>query len=168
MATSSEVSSPSTSSRSQRATYLRRLPPRRLRCVLRLSQPLDALLPSRPAGSISPRSRPWVYPFEALRLPPVPYALSDAASLLRLAKTLDSPTAKAESCPKVTLASGLNTPTRVPGATPVVNLRRRWLPPWGLSPSRLTVISMRSRTTSSPALSLRCPQADHRIGAPES
>lgn len=38
-------------------------------------------------------------------------------------------------------ASGLYTPLRVPVATPVVNLRRHWLPPWGFSPSRLPAAS---------------------------
>jgi hypothetical protein len=43
--------------------------PCRLRFALRVSHPLDALLPPRPAGLISFRSRPWGLPFEALILP---------------------------------------------------------------------------------------------------
>jgi hypothetical protein len=38
-------------------------------CVLRVSHPLDALLPARPIGLISSRTRPWGSPFEAFILP---------------------------------------------------------------------------------------------------
>jgi len=38
----------------------------RLCCALRVSHPLDALLPARPVGLVSSRSRSWGSPFEAL------------------------------------------------------------------------------------------------------
>jgi hypothetical protein len=40
----------------------------RLCCALRVSHPLDALLPPRPAGLISSRIRPWGLPLEAFSL----------------------------------------------------------------------------------------------------
>jgi hypothetical protein len=64
----SKVSSPSVFSQPQRATYSRLLPPNRLRCTLRLSQPLGALLPSRPAGPIPSRSHSWGLPYGVLLL----------------------------------------------------------------------------------------------------
>lgn len=39
-----------------------RIPARRLRCVPRVSHPLDALLPPRPAGLVSSRFRSWGSP----------------------------------------------------------------------------------------------------------
>jgi len=42
------------------------LPTRWSRCALRVSHPLDALLPARSPGLISSRSRSWGSPFEAL------------------------------------------------------------------------------------------------------
>jgi hypothetical protein len=42
------------------------LPAHRLRCALRVSHPLDALLPARPAGLIPSRSRSWGSLLEAL------------------------------------------------------------------------------------------------------
>jgi hypothetical protein len=62
----SEVFSPSTFSQKHGATYIQRFPNRWLRCVLRVSHPLDALLPTRPAELISSRYRSWGSPFEAL------------------------------------------------------------------------------------------------------
>jgi len=38
-------------------------------CALRVSHPLDALLPARPIGLVSSRIRPWGSPFEAFILP---------------------------------------------------------------------------------------------------
>jgi hypothetical protein len=58
----------------------------RLRCALRVSHPLDALLPPWPAGHISSQSRSWGLPFGALLPPAVPYVLSDAATLMELAR----------------------------------------------------------------------------------
>jgi len=43
--------------------------PVRLRCVLRVSLPLDALLPTTPPGLIPSRSRSWGSPFEAFLRP---------------------------------------------------------------------------------------------------
>jgi hypothetical protein len=64
----SEVCSPLAFSQPRGATYLRRFPTRRLRCALRVSHPLDALLPARPAELISSRSHPWGSPIEAFTL----------------------------------------------------------------------------------------------------
>lgn len=58
--------SPSAFSQPCRATYLRRVPTHRLRCIPRVSHPLDALLPARPAGLVSSRSRSWGSLLEAL------------------------------------------------------------------------------------------------------
>jgi hypothetical protein len=63
------------------ATYLRRFPPRRLRCALRVSHPLDALLPSWPSGLVPSRYRSWGFTLRGLAPRTVPYALSDAAPL---------------------------------------------------------------------------------------
>ena len=66
---------------SRGATYLRRFPFRRLRCALRVSHPLDALLPSRPSGLVPSRYRSWGFTLRGLDPHLVPYALSDAAPL---------------------------------------------------------------------------------------
>jgi len=63
-----EVLSPIAFSQPHGATYPRRFPHRRLCCALRVSHPLDALLPARPAELISSRSRSWGSPFEAFIL----------------------------------------------------------------------------------------------------
>jgi hypothetical protein len=54
---------------SRRATYPRQIPTCRLRCALRVSHPLDALLPSRPTGLVPSQIRSWGSPFEAFILP---------------------------------------------------------------------------------------------------
>jgi hypothetical protein len=66
---------------SRRATYPRRFPPHRLRCALRVSHPLDALLPSRPSGLVPSRYRSWGFPLRGFDPHPLPYALSSAAPL---------------------------------------------------------------------------------------
>jgi hypothetical protein len=81
----SEVFSPSAFSQSRGATYTRWLPNHRLRCAPRVSHPLDALLPSRPAGPISSRYRSWGFTLRGLTPLRVPYVLSNAASLSKLA-----------------------------------------------------------------------------------
>jgi hypothetical protein len=62
------------------------IPTRWLRCVPRVSHPLDALLPPRPAGLVSSRFRSWGSPS---RLVPARcrYALSDAGPLGFLARS---------------------------------------------------------------------------------
>jgi len=62
----SEVSSPFSVFLAVRSYLTRRFPNHRLRCALRVSHPLDALLPARPAGPISSRSRSWGSLLEAL------------------------------------------------------------------------------------------------------
>jgi len=66
------------------------IPAHRSCCVRRVSHPLDALLPPRPAGLVSSRFRSWGYPS---RLVPhaVPYALSSAGPLRFLAMSLRTP-----------------------------------------------------------------------------
>jgi len=56
----------------------------RLRGVLRLSQPLNALLPLIPAGPISSRIRPWGLTLQGFAPSTMSYVLSHAAALLRL------------------------------------------------------------------------------------
>lgn len=56
-----------------------------LRCTLRFSQPLSALLPPKPSQLISSGFRPWDSPYEDLILTAVPYVLSNAAPFLGLA-----------------------------------------------------------------------------------
>jgi hypothetical protein len=58
----SKVCSPPTFFQLRRATYTRRFPGRRLRCALRVSHPLDALLPPKPTEPIPSRSRSWGFP----------------------------------------------------------------------------------------------------------
>jgi hypothetical protein len=72
---------------SRGATYPRRFPPRRLRCALRVSHPLDALLPSRPPGLIPSRYRSWGLTLRGLNPRLMPYALSSAAPLRGFAST---------------------------------------------------------------------------------
>jgi hypothetical protein len=74
-----EVSSPFSVYQSRGATYLRRFPPRRLRCTLRVSHPLGALLPSRPSELIPSRYRSWGSTLRGFDPCPAPYALSGAA-----------------------------------------------------------------------------------------
>jgi hypothetical protein len=76
----SEVSTPCSVSQHQGATRSDAFPMRRFSYVLRFSQPLDVLLPLAPSGLVSSRFRSWGYPFEALILPAMPYALSSTAS----------------------------------------------------------------------------------------
>ena len=66
------------------------IPAHRLRCVPRVSHPLDALLPPRPAGLVSSRFRSWGSPS---RLVPhtVPYALSSAGPLRFLTTSSRTP-----------------------------------------------------------------------------
>jgi hypothetical protein len=63
------------------ATYPQRVPSRWLRCALRVSHPLDALLPSRPPGLVPSRFRPWGSTLRGLVPRLTPYALSSAAPL---------------------------------------------------------------------------------------
>lgn len=63
------------------ATETRQDPSRRLRCALRVSHPLDALLPSRPSGFVPSRYRPWGLTLRGLNPQPTPYVLSNAAPL---------------------------------------------------------------------------------------
>jgi hypothetical protein len=74
-------------SQSRGATYPRRFPSRRLRYALRVSHPLDALLPSRPSGLIPSRYRSWGLTLRGLIPRLVPYALSSAAPLRGFAST---------------------------------------------------------------------------------
>jgi hypothetical protein len=62
--------------------------PVRLRCVLRVSLPLDALLPMTPPGLISSRSRSWGSPFEVFLRPPCRTSFSDAESLMGFRRIL--------------------------------------------------------------------------------
>jgi hypothetical protein len=66
------------------------IPAHRLGCVPRVSHPLDALLPPRPARLVSSRFRSWGSPS---RLAPhaVPYALSSAGPLGFLARPSRAP-----------------------------------------------------------------------------
>jgi hypothetical protein len=85
-----------------------KIPTCRLRCVLRVSHPLDALLPPRPAELVSSRFRSWGLPSEVLLLQAAPYALSSAATLMRLVLFLGR-----------TSASGSSTQPRIPTTGPV-------------------------------------------------
>jgi hypothetical protein len=62
--------------------------PYRLRCVFRVSLPLDALLPMTPPGLIPSRSRSWGSPFEVLLRPPCRTPFSDAESLMGFRRIL--------------------------------------------------------------------------------
>jgi hypothetical protein len=101
-----------------------KIPTCRLRCVLRVSHPLDALLPPRPAGFVSPRFRSWGLPFEVLLLQATPYALSSAATLMQLVLFLGR-----------TSTSGLSTQPRVPTTGPVFSRGTASDTSLGFSPS---------------------------------
>jgi hypothetical protein len=58
-----------------------------LGCVLRISHPLDALLPPRPAELISSQIRLWGSPFEVCPLHGGPSDLSVLATLLKLERS---------------------------------------------------------------------------------
>lgn len=62
--------------------------PYRLRCVFRVSLPLDALLPMTPPGLIPSRSRSWGSPFEVLLRPLCRTSFSNAESLLGFRRIL--------------------------------------------------------------------------------
>jgi hypothetical protein len=70
---------------------LRELPPHGLCCVLGVSHPFDALLPSRPSGLVSSRFRSWDSPFEAF-LPSKRRTLSRAPSALARLASVFTPT----------------------------------------------------------------------------
>jgi len=131
----------------------------RLGCALRVSHPLDALLPPWPAELISSRFRSWGSPFEAFLPPLVPYALSSAASLVELRRVTSYPAPP----------SGLGTPARVPHAGLGFSQTTRQMPPWAFSPLRLLVLdsgrNKEETTIPSHAFSLQ-PQADRNAGVP--
>jgi len=66
---------------SRGATYPRRFPNRRLRFVLRVSHPLDALLPPWPSGLVPSRYRSWGLTLRGFYPQTMPYALSNAVPL---------------------------------------------------------------------------------------
>jgi hypothetical protein len=85
----------------------------RLCCVLRVSHPLDALLPPWPVGLISSRSRPWGSPSEVL-LPPPRRTPSRAPTPLLTLCDSNSPTLRsAQSHPRL---QGLHATKIPPGS----------------------------------------------------
>lgn len=80
---------PSAFSERHGATYLRLVPePCRLRCVFRVSLPLDALLPMTPPGLIPSRSRSWGSPFEVFLRSLCRTSFSNAESLMGFRRIL--------------------------------------------------------------------------------
>jgi hypothetical protein len=67
-----------------RATLTRGFPTPTLRYALRVSRPLDVLLPPRPAGFIPFQLRSWGSPFEVFLPPKQPYILPDAPTFMKL------------------------------------------------------------------------------------
>jgi hypothetical protein len=129
------------------ATQPRRFPSRRLRCALRVSHPLDALLPSRPPGLVPSRFRPWGFSLRGLAPRLVPYALSK-----RRAPQGFSSTKKEEAALSRTL-----TPNEA--RTPDPGTSRMTVPcaSLGFPAPRLTALNSeeRSRALSSPLALLR-------------
>jgi hypothetical protein len=80
---SSEVLAPAAFSQILGATHLAR-PTATSTYILRVSHPLDVLLPEHSVGPISSRSRSWGSPFKALLLTVEPYVLSNAATSMAL------------------------------------------------------------------------------------
>jgi hypothetical protein len=99
----------------------------RLRYALRVSHPLDVLLPSWSAGPISSRSRSWGSPFEALHPQTVSQTLSGPAAFLTLAR----PTEVVAASPS-RLVSPSEGPPR--GSTFDESLLR--MPPWACASLR--------------------------------
>lgn len=62
----------------------RKLPTHRLRCVLGVSHPFDALLPLWPAGLVSSQFHSWGFTLRGFFPLETPYALSSAVTLTRL------------------------------------------------------------------------------------
>jgi hypothetical protein len=117
--------SPPASCQPRGATSLRRDPTHRSRCALRVSHPLDALLPPRPAGLVSSRSRSWGFPTG-------PCSRRDAVRPLGRRRPRGFSRHSAESRPPL---QGLSTPQR---ARPRVRGLAGWtasVPPWA-SPLR--------------------------------
>jgi hypothetical protein len=115
-------------SRPRGATYPGEIPTHRLRCALRVSHPPDALLPPRPAGLISSRSRSWGLPFGALFPPTVPYVVSNAATLVEFARPPRRPASP----------SGLGTPSGIPSEDLGFSQDPPSDAPLGFSPSRVS------------------------------
>jgi hypothetical protein len=104
------------------------IPTHRLRCALRVSHPLDALLPPRSAGLVSSRFRSWGSPFGVFLPPTEPCALSSAATLLTLDSTPQRPV----------LAFRAWHPAGDPARrTWGLARHQRRIPPWAFSLSRL-------------------------------
>jgi len=125
----SEVLSPSAFCQPWGATYPGESHLIQLSCVLRVSHPLDALLPPRPARLIPSWFRSWGSPFEALLLSLVPYALSSAAAFLEFI-----------------LLQGFCTPMRVPHVGMGFSQHQRQLPPWAFPSLRFLVRGCWSQT----------------------
>jgi hypothetical protein len=134
----SEVLSPLAFSQPRRATDCPTVPNRRSRCALRVSHPLDALLPPRSAGLVSSRYRSWGFPSRLCSLR-WPYALSNAASLMDLAE---------DGMNRHAALQGSSTHRRSPGDDARVNRDTTRMPPWALPPLRFLASSDR-----------QCPQA---------
>ena len=100
--------------------------PNRLRCAPRVSHPLDALLPTRPAGFISSRIRSWAHPFEALILT-LRRTLFRAPRPSRVSTASADPVSPPRDCPH-----NAKPHRRSRG---LVEMPRR-LPPWAFPPSR--------------------------------
>lgn len=70
-------------------------PLRWLRCALRVSHPLNALLPSRPPKLISSWSRPWGFPYRDMTKTRSRTPSSSAAAFLTFHATLNDPRLRA-------------------------------------------------------------------------
>jgi hypothetical protein len=70
-------------------------PLRWLRCALRVSHPLNALLPSRPPKLISSWSRPWGFPFRGKTRIRSRTFSSNAAAIMTFRPTLNDPRLRA-------------------------------------------------------------------------
>ena len=102
--------------------------PNRLRCALRVSHPLDALLPARPAELISSRSRYWALPSEAFFL-----------TLRRTPFRTPGPSGFDATITVVSALQGFSTPHEARSqAWGLARLPLR-LPPWTFPPSRFLV-----------------------------
>jgi len=104
--------------------------PNRLRCAPRVSHPLDALLPTRPAELISSRFRSWALPFEA--------------SILALRRTPSRAPFPSRASTRIR-RSGLTPQGFTHHAKPyrrsrgLVGMPRR-LPPWASCPSKVSCL----------------------------
>jgi hypothetical protein len=125
-----------------------RTPPHWLRCALRVSHPLNALLPLRPPELISSRSRPWGFPFKGSKTRSRTPS-SDAATFMTFRLRAQQPEITSKpvcpvDCPNAAPSpSRLSTSDPVPPRAPGVSRLPERVPSWGFLPRGMLRITDR-------------------------